>query len=57
MSGCILTINLSIDSGQVKKYNKKAMKIFVKAKPLAKKDKIEKVSDNNFVVWVKESPE
>jgi len=32
------------------------MKIFVKAKPLAKEEKIEKIDDDHFVVWVKEPP-
>jgi len=32
------------------------MKIFVKAKPSAKEEKIKKVSETNFIVWVKESP-
>jgi uncharacterized protein (TIGR00251 family) len=32
------------------------MKIFVKAKPLAKEEKIKKVDEINFIVWVKEPP-
>lgn len=32
------------------------MRIFVKAKPLARQEKVVKVDDNNFVVWVKEPP-
>ncbi|MEK7624696.1 MAG: DUF167 domain-containing protein [Patescibacteria group bacterium] len=32
------------------------MKIFVKAKPNAKEDKIEKISENNYFVSVKEPP-
>ena len=32
------------------------MKIFVKAKPLAKEEKVEKIDEANFVVWVKEPP-
>jgi len=32
------------------------MKIFVKAKPLSRATKIEKVDDNHFIVWVKEPP-
>ena len=32
------------------------MKIFVKAKPKAKEEKIEKVSENSFIVWVKKPP-
>jgi len=32
------------------------MKIFVKAKPRAKIEKVEKVDDKNFVVFVKELP-
>lgn len=32
------------------------MKIFVKAKPNSKKDFVEKVSENNFIVAVKEPP-
>lgn len=30
------------------------MKIFVKVKPLAKEEKVEKVDENNFVISVKE---
>lgn len=33
------------------------MKIFVKAKTRAKEEKIEKVSENSYIVWVKEPPE
>lgn len=33
-----------------------ARRIFVKAKPLAKEEKIEKVGESNFIVWVKEPP-
>lgn len=33
------------------------MKIFVKAKPNSKKEKIEKLSANIFAVWVKEPAE
>ncbi|PIV45904.1 hypothetical protein COS23_01900, partial [bacterium (Candidatus Moisslbacteria) CG02_land_8_20_14_3_00_36_53] len=32
------------------------MKIFVKAKPLAKESKVEKIDDTHFVVSVKEPP-
>ncbi|MCX6731670.1 MAG: DUF167 domain-containing protein [Candidatus Parcubacteria bacterium] len=32
------------------------MKIFVKAKPLAKEERIEKIDELNFVVSVKEPP-
>lgn len=32
------------------------MKIFVKAKPNAKEEKVEKISETNFVVAVKEPP-
>ena len=32
------------------------MKIFVKAKPLAREEKVEKIDDLNFVVSVKEPP-
>lgn len=32
------------------------MKIFVKAKPKAKKGKVEKINQNHFAVWVKEPP-
>ena len=32
------------------------MKIFVKAKPSAREEKIEKISETNFIVWVKEPP-
>jgi len=33
------------------------MKIFVKAKPKAKRDGIEKIDKNHFVVYVKQAPE
>lgn len=33
------------------------MKIFVKVKPKAREEKIIKISDTNFNVWVKEPPE
>jgi len=33
------------------------MKIFVKVKSRAKQEKIEKIDDTNFKVWVKEPPE
>ncbi len=32
------------------------MKIFVKAKPNSREEKVEKVDDNNYIVSVKESP-
>jgi len=32
------------------------MKIFVKAKPNAKEEKVEKISDNDYIVSVKEPP-
>ena len=32
------------------------MKIFVKAKPAAREEKVEKVDENNFIVSVKEPP-
>ena len=32
------------------------MRIFVKAKSKAREEKIEKISETNFVVWVKEPP-
>jgi hypothetical protein len=32
------------------------MKIFIKVKPAARKDEVEKVDDNNFKVSVKEPP-
>jgi hypothetical protein len=32
------------------------MKIFVKAKPAAKEEKVEKIGESNFVVSVKEPP-
>ena len=32
------------------------MKIFVKAKPNAQETKVEKISENQFSVWVKEPP-
>ncbi len=40
----------------IRNFNNKIMKIFVKAKPSAKEEKIEKISETNFVVWVKEPP-
>ena len=33
------------------------MKIFVKVKPRAREEKVIKISDTNFKVWVKEPPE
>ena len=36
--------------------NSKIMKIFVKAKPSAKEEKIEKIDEINFIVAVKEPP-
>ena len=33
------------------------MKIFVKVKPNSKQEKVEKIDENNYVVWVKEPPE
>jgi uncharacterized protein (TIGR00251 family) len=33
------------------------MKIFVKAKPNSREEKVQKIDDNNFVVSVKEPPE
>ena len=33
-----------------------AMKIVVKAKPSSREDKIEKIDDNNYVVYVKAPP-
>lgn len=32
------------------------MKIFVKAKPSAKEEKVEKIDENHYQVWVKEPP-
>lgn len=32
------------------------MKIFVKAKPLAKEEKLDRVDESHFIVWVKEPP-
>jgi len=32
------------------------MRIFVKAKPKARENKIEKISESNFIVLVKETP-
>ncbi|MCX6718461.1 MAG: DUF167 domain-containing protein [Candidatus Staskawiczbacteria bacterium] len=32
------------------------MKIFVKAKPCAREEKVEKIDENNYVVSVKEPP-
>lgn len=32
------------------------MKIFVKARPSAREEKVEKIDDQNYVVWVKEPP-
>ncbi len=33
------------------------MRIFVKAKPRAKENKIEKIDESHFIVFVKEAPE
>jgi len=33
------------------------MKISVKVKPNAKQERIEKIDENNFSVWVKEKPQ
>lgn len=33
------------------------MKIFVKAKPNSREEKVEKIDENNFIVSVKEPPE
>lgn len=33
------------------------MKIFVKAKPNSREEKVQKIDDNNFIVSVKEPPE
>jgi len=33
------------------------MKIFVKVKPNSKQEKIEKIGENNFLIWVKEKPQ
>ena len=32
------------------------MKIIVKAKPAARENKIEKIDESNYTVWVKEKP-
>lgn len=32
------------------------MKIFVKAKPNSREEKVEKIDDQNYIVWVKEPP-
>jgi len=32
------------------------MKITVKVKPNAKQEKVERIGENNFLVWVKERP-
>lgn len=32
------------------------MKIHIKVKPNSKQRKLEKIDDNNFLVWVKEKP-
>ncbi len=32
------------------------MKVTVKAKPLSSEQKVEKLEDNSFIVWVKEPP-
>lgn len=40
----------------IRNFNNKIMKIFVKAKPLAKEEKIEKIDEINFIVAVKEPP-
>jgi len=33
------------------------MQVFVKAKPKTTKEKIERIDENHFIVWVKEAPE
>jgi uncharacterized protein (TIGR00251 family) len=33
------------------------MKIFIQVKPKAKEEKVIKISDTNFKIWVKEPPE
>ncbi len=32
------------------------MKIFVKARPNAKEERVEKIDEQNYIVWVKEPP-
>lgn len=32
------------------------MKIFVKARPGAREEKVEKIDEQNYIVWVKEPP-
>ena len=32
------------------------MKIFVKARPSAREEKVEKIDEQNYIVWVKEPP-
>ena len=41
---------------EVKPQSNKMKKIFVKARPSAKEKKVKKISETNFVVWVKEPP-
>lgn len=33
------------------------MKIFVRAKPRSREERVEKVDDTHFTVWVKEAPQ
>lgn len=33
------------------------MKIYVKVKPNAKQERLEKIAEDNFLVWVKEKPQ
>ena len=32
------------------------MKIFIKARPGAREEKVEKIDEQNYIVWVKEPP-
>jgi uncharacterized protein len=32
------------------------LKIFVKARPSAREEKVEKISETNFIVWIKKPP-
>lgn len=41
---------------KINNFNNKNMKIFVKAKPGAKEERVEKIDDTHFAVKVKEPP-
>lgn len=39
-----------------REYGRVSLKLFVKVKPKAKENKIERLDDTNFVVWVTQPP-